>query len=636
MTSDEPVRALRDIFGDPKPPEITRKITACVACRKQKIKCQMGGSKPPCVRCKRRGLSCVVNQSLQMLLESDVRWRNLAEKKFQRIEDAMQLLADKLLSVEDAKALKTSLQDEEPRDTEAFSNTPTSEKPHQSGETTSKPSNITVNQAGDDCEVVMDLDSGAGSIPGFHISSSPGNQTVNANGDIISNGIITAAKAERYFNTYQNRLDHFPYRILGNHSSSTLETVRKASPLLTAAVCTVGALHLASEDFETCYKAFISLSAARSFSRSCTVDDVRALCIGAFWLSGHSWTLVAAAVRIATELHLHRSISKALQGDRMHYYRTRLYLLVYACDHHFSVAFGRPPMTRECETIRNARKFLDCPHATPDDARLVSQVLRWSLCSQIYDSFGSEVEKPLSGTQIKELQKYSISLDTLRMEWADSFSPNIHIGDYPRKGVTLQYHFAKLYLCSHAFRGTESAGGFIEPLTDLEEVANMAIVSALAISKAVVHDLEIQSFLDGLPIYFDTMIAFAVVFLIKVFSNNYFVSVRPDRTEVYKLLESLLTTLKRVTSKMHPQHLLVKICKGIETLLRRSDTGNGLDLSLPLGGHQVVGESSNGHEQDLSWYTNNDLDLFSMSEYDFLNQDFVADFPFIINTESNL
>lgn len=37
MTSEEPVRALRDIFGDPKPPEISRKITACVACRKQKV-----------------------------------------------------------------------------------------------------------------------------------------------------------------------------------------------------------------------------------------------------------------------------------------------------------------------------------------------------------------------------------------------------------------------------------------------------------------------------------------------------------------------------------------------------------------------------------------------------------------------
>ncbi|CAI6099405.1 hypothetical protein V2G26_004158 [Clonostachys chloroleuca] len=636
MSSEEPVRALRDIFGDPKPPEITRKITACVACRKQKIKCQMGGSRPPCVRCKRRGLSCVVNQSLQMLLESDVRWRDLAERKFKSLEQAVQQLADKSLSVEDARALKMSMQDEESRDTEVLINTPRPEKPPKSGQATSEPSAITVNPAADDCEVVMDLASGASSIPGFHISPTPGNQTANANGDIISNGIITAANAERYFKTYQSRLDHFPYRILGNHSSATLDTIRKVTPLLTAAVCTVGALHIASGDFEVCYREFISLSASRSFSKSCTVDDVRALCIGAFWLSGHSWTLVASAVRIATELHLHRSIFKALQGDRMHYYRTRLYLLVYACDHHFSVAFGRPPMTRECETIRNVRKFLDCPHATPDDARLVSQVLRWSLCSQIYDSFGTEVEKPLSSSQIKELQKYSIALDSLRMEWADSFSPNIHIGDYPRKGVTLQYHFAKLYLCSHAFRCTESAGGFIEPLSELDEVANLAIVSALAILKAVVHDAEIQSFLDGLPIYFDTMIAFAVVFLVKVFSNNYFVSVRPDKTEVYKLLESLLATLKRVTSTMHPQHLLVKICKGIETLLQRSYSGSALGLGVPPGGSPVPGDSSNGYTQNPDWDTNTDLDLFSMSEYDFLNQDIVADFPFTVDAESDL
>lgn len=528
------------------------------------------------------------------------------------------------------------MQDEESRDTEVLINTPRPEKPPKSGQATSEPSAITVNPAADDCEVVMDLASGASSIPGFHISPTPGNQTANANGDIISNGIITAANAERYFKTYQSRLDHFPYRILGNHSSATLDTIRKVTPLLTAAVCTVGALHIASGDFEVCYREFISLSASRSFSKSCTVDDVRALCIGAFWLSGHSWTLVASAVRIATELHLHRSIFKALQGDRMHYYRTRLYLLVYACDHHFSVAFGRLPMTRECETIRNVRKFLDCPHATPDDARLVSQVLRWSLCSQIYDSFGTEVEKPLSSSQIKELQKYSIALDSLRMEWADSFSPNIHIGDYPRKGVTLQYHFAKLYLCSHAFRCTESAGGFIEPLSELDEVANLAIVSALAILKAVVHDAEIQSFLDGLPIYFDTMIAFAVVFLVKVFSNNYFVSVRPDKTEVYKLLESLLATLKRVTSTMHPQHLLVKICKGIETLLQRSYSGSALGLGVPPGGSPVPGDSSNGYTQNPDWDTNTDLDLFSMSEYDFLNQDIVADFPFTVDAESDL
>lgn len=48
---------------------ITRKITACAACRKNKIRCDMPEEGPPCVRCHRRGLSCVLSRSLQSLLE---------------------------------------------------------------------------------------------------------------------------------------------------------------------------------------------------------------------------------------------------------------------------------------------------------------------------------------------------------------------------------------------------------------------------------------------------------------------------------------------------------------------------------------------------------------------------------------
>ena len=68
----EAALSLRESFGDRRPIDISRKITACVACRKQKIKCHMPDGAIPCTRCKKRGLSCVVNRSLQMLLEGDV------------------------------------------------------------------------------------------------------------------------------------------------------------------------------------------------------------------------------------------------------------------------------------------------------------------------------------------------------------------------------------------------------------------------------------------------------------------------------------------------------------------------------------------------------------------------------------
>jgi len=89
-----PSSALRERFGDQKIPDITRKITACVACRKQKIKCYMGrDGHPPCTRCKKRGLPCTVNKSLQTILESDADWKASMDRKLQRLESALSKVA---------------------------------------------------------------------------------------------------------------------------------------------------------------------------------------------------------------------------------------------------------------------------------------------------------------------------------------------------------------------------------------------------------------------------------------------------------------------------------------------------------------------------------------------------------------
>lgn len=90
---------------------------------------------------------------------------------------------------------------------------------------------------------------------------------------------------------------------------------------------------------------------------------------------------------------------------------------------------------------------------TQDDTRLVSQVLRWSVCTSIYDAFGAEFERPLSDAQVPQVRCFSIDLDNLRAEWPDQFSRNSHVSNYPRKGAIIQTHFAKLYLFSQALRG---------------------------------------------------------------------------------------------------------------------------------------------------------------------------------------
>lgn len=69
-------RAPSSIQSDNEPaawPSITRKVKACAACRKQKIKCDMEDDGPPCKRCKERNLSCKLNKSLQTLIDEESR-----------------------------------------------------------------------------------------------------------------------------------------------------------------------------------------------------------------------------------------------------------------------------------------------------------------------------------------------------------------------------------------------------------------------------------------------------------------------------------------------------------------------------------------------------------------------------------
>ncbi|KAK4552343.1 hypothetical protein LTR86_010514 [Recurvomyces mirabilis] len=594
----------REMSG--KGPEITRKITACVACRKQKIKCNMHDG-PPCSRCKKRGLSCTVNKSLQMILESDADWKTKTESRIRALEGALGKVADHLTLPE---LLDYDMED-------------AADSPEPSG-TNARPS-LTLSphiekHTPHNFDLVMDDNTGPGAIPGSVVSPLIVHSVEQnrADQDIVTRGIITADQAQSFLDIYQNRLDHFVYRIMGDRV--TLAQVRKASPLLLAALCTVGALHLASPDFEKCYQEFVTISATHTFSRRNTVDDVRALCIGAFWLSGISWTCIGAAVRIATELQLHRSIFKALSGERNHYLRTRLYYVVYVCDHHFSIAYGRPPMTRQDDAIRASSAFLQTEHAVEDDSRLLSQVKFWSVATEVYETFGVDVERPLTLDMIEPIRRYAIRLDEIRAYWTERLSQNRYVGNYPRKGVGLHYHFAKLYLYSIAFRGI-GRPGFKAPdvALDIDELANSALLSATAILRVVTQDPEIQNFLNGLPTYFDIMIAFAVVFVLKI-STKYAAAVRVDTSDIHSLVAELVRVLKAVTSNMHSRHLLVSVARGAETLLERVRPPEARG-PFPANAHVVMTQPTfDDSLYDISSQWNGtSFDNFFMGEFDFLD-----------------
>ena len=545
-----------------------------------------------------------------MILESDSVWKENIQRQVNNLQSVVEKLANHL-------SLPHLLEPEFGQDDEDVEDMDTREMPSSS----IQPSPHPEKHSPHNFEIVMDPDSGPAAIPGSVVSpvDLPGYERNRVEQDVITRGVVSLEEAQNYLDVYQKRLDHFCYRIIGVRRS--LQQVRTASPLLLAAICAVGALHLASPHFEKCHQEFASIAAAQTFSCRYDEDDVRGLCVGAFWLSSISWTCIGAAVRISTEMQLHRSIFKALTGDRRHYLRARLYYLVWVCDHHFSIVYGRPPMTRQDDAIRASSQFLETEHAVEDDARLISQVHYWVVGGDIYESFGVDVDRPLNLQMIERLRRYAIKLDNIRADWTERFSYNKYVGNYPRKGVNLHCHFAKLYLYSLAFRGIGKPGFRAPEVSlDIDELANSAVLSATAIIRAVVSDSEIQSFLNGLPTYFDVMIAFAVVFVLKV-STKYATSVPIDTSEIRSLVAQLVEVLKAVTSSMHPRHLLVSVAKGCERLLESCSTPE-MQGPVPANTHVTMSQPTfdEGLYDTSSAWNGQSFDNFFMGEFDFLSK----------------
>jgi hypothetical protein len=142
-------------------------------------------------------------------------------------------------------------------------------------------------------DVTLNLSCSLGSFPGSSIITvtfTEPDPSPSHKPDLISSGLITLEAAEEYFSIYQKQMEPCVYQILA--PDDCLATIRARSSLLTSAICTVGSFCADSAIHKRCYDDFIKEVSSRLFSRYHNFDDVRALCIGAFWLNKISSKLV--------------------------------------------------------------------------------------------------------------------------------------------------------------------------------------------------------------------------------------------------------------------------------------------------------------------------------------------------------
>lgn len=123
-----------------------------------------------------------------------------------------------------------------------------------------------------------------------NLRSNPHNKSRQHNSsiedDLISCGKVTLRDAEHLFQHFSKYLNAYLWGGIALVHSD-LMAVRHSSSLLLAAILTVSALHVPGmEDvFDICYAEFVELICDSMLDRYHTLDGIRGLTIGAFWLS---------------------------------------------------------------------------------------------------------------------------------------------------------------------------------------------------------------------------------------------------------------------------------------------------------------------------------------------------------------
>jgi hypothetical protein len=260
--------------------------------------------------------------------------------------------------------------------------------------------------------------------------------------DFVSRGLISLQDADQLASYYTTHLDPYFYNMTAQYDN--LEDFRRRSPTLTAAVLAVAALHdisAKSELYPLCSKEFKRLVANAMFERKIDVEYLRALVVGSYWLSDVGWTLSGYAIRRASEFHLktcYYQIADSLQAPRrysqeeLYYARDglRLLYLLYICDHHLSILYGRASIMRDNEYyIMGYENYLAASVGSDIDKRVAAQVSLLLLMSQIRESLGPEEDTgiPLPESMLPKIKGFERDLDNWLLRWSNTHSQSYRV-----------------------------------------------------------------------------------------------------------------------------------------------------------------------------------------------------------------
>ena len=261
--------------------------------------------------------------------------------------------------------------------------------------------------------------------------------------------------------------------------------------------------------------------------------------------------------------------------DKTCYDRTRLYFLVYICDHHVSLSHGRPPMTREFRGLKEPRILLESNFSTALDIQLVSQVELWSISSQVFDKFGAATDSTFNRRRLSDLESLNDTYQHWRCNWETMLETQLQLDPSILTFLDLYFHSARLYLSTHIFRGPKQ--DFARPEDSpnpFHRFGQLATQSALSIVHTITEMIEAQVSIR-LPFYFSTMLSFASIFLLKGPCRTLYHVARDRSMQYLQALNRFVSIASAIPNTAHPLPSIASNLKTVIDGFGEAEAGNG-------------------------------------------------------------
>jgi hypothetical protein len=355
----------------------------------------------------------------------------------------------------------------------------------------------------------------------------------------------------------------------------------------------VSALHISGHEYlhERCHSRFLGLVTSAIFDRFHTLDDIRGLCIAALWQPDLSWKLSGLCIRMATELNLHHAFYEAFYNPnatedtcKENLEKARLWYLLFVLDHQSSIAYGRPPVMAELRPIKDFEVLLNSPWCTPSDQALIAQVTGLVIMSKAFQNFGLEPKRTMGSDDASVLNHFRFTEDS--RVWKDRWG-HLRMINSLGGGIDLHYYFSELVLHSLVLRGRPLETLHDLP-TSLRPLTLRAIEAAHLLLEHFIEEPGYREGIVGMPLYMHSMIAFAVVFLMKLSRRWQIIGITIDPVRRTRpLIEGIIKLLR--DCKAGAGHMVFSMANGFERMLKQTNpkSRKGMTDQTPRAKHPV-------------------------------------------------